>query len=190
MPLRVHNDPGHAHFLTFSCFHRRQFLTDTRLCAWLAWSIDKARIVHDFDLWAYVFMPEHVHMLIHPRLEAYSISAILRDIKHPVARSLVAHLEKHDPSRLRRMKARQGRREVHRLWQAGGGYDRNLYQEDAVARAITYIEWNPVTRGLVSAPCGWEWSSARARAGETTVFLAIDALAFDFEIMRRVLGRP
>ncbi|GAB4329614.1 MAG: hypothetical protein Kow0074_26180 [Candidatus Zixiibacteriota bacterium] len=54
---------------------------------------------------------------------------------------------------------------MHRLWQAGGGYDRNLYPGDTIWRAIEYIEWNPVTRNLVTRP----W------AGDVEVPLRVDA---------------
>jgi hypothetical protein len=36
------NEPGHAHELTFSCFHRFAFLKAERICAWLADAIDEA----------------------------------------------------------------------------------------------------------------------------------------------------
>jgi putative transposase len=190
MALRIYSDPGHAHFLTFSCFHRRQYLTNLRIQNSLAQCIDRARRNHDFSLWAYVFMPEHVHLLIHPNRPLYSISNILRDIKLPVARSWIAYLHRTAPHRLEAMKARQGNRVVHRLWQAGGGYDRNLFTWDTIAKAIDYIEWNPVTRGLAIDPCGWTWSSARARAGAGDVPLGIDALDDAFRRDYEVLSKP
>lgn len=176
MRRRAFNDPGHAHFLTFSCYHRRQFLTDDRVRTWLAESIDAARHKHDFGMWAYVFMPDHVHLLLYPHRNAYSISTILRDIKEPLAQRLVSYWRKEAPWHLDRMKARQGRREIHRLWQAGGGYDRNLTDPDTIGRAIDYIEWNPVRRGYVKEPSEWIWSSARSRLGVEDVPLRIDML--------------
>ncbi len=53
------NEPGHAHELTFCCFHRYPFLKSERACRWLAESLEEARQKLDFALWAYVFMPEH-----------------------------------------------------------------------------------------------------------------------------------
>ena len=61
---RNFNDPGHAHALTFSCYHRLQFLSGERTCQWLASSIENARQRLQFDLWAWVFMPDHVHLII------------------------------------------------------------------------------------------------------------------------------
>ena len=72
------------------------------------------------------------------------------------------------------MRASQGRREVYRLWQAGGGYDRNLTDPNAVGRAIEYIEWNPVRKNIVTHPSGWRWSSAQAREGVKDVPIQID----------------
>jgi putative transposase len=43
--------------------------------------IEKARRKHNFHLWAYVILPEHVHFLIWPVSQPYSISAILKTIK-------------------------------------------------------------------------------------------------------------
>ncbi|HUU46006.1 MAG TPA: transposase [Acidobacteriota bacterium] len=71
MKRRFFNEPARAHFLTFSCFHRRQFLTNefARMC--LRDSLEFARERHGFALWAYVFMPEHVHLLLYPlRIDA------------------------------------------------------------------------------------------------------------------------
>ncbi len=72
----------------------------------------------------------------------------------------------------------------------GGGYDRNLFKWKHIEGAVDYIEWNPVTRGLVSDPKEWIWSSARARAGESDVPLIVDSLDVDLERSERVLSKP
>ena len=54
--------PGHAHELTFSCYHLYPFLNAQRTCLWLAQAIEQARSELKFYVWAYVFMPEHVHL--------------------------------------------------------------------------------------------------------------------------------
>ena len=168
------NDPGHAHFLTFSCFHHRQFLAEEFARHQLAEAISFARERHDFALWAYVFMPNHVHLLIRPRREAYSMSHILRDIKEQPSRRVIRHWRNNTPWRLKLLQARQGKRLVHRFWQAGAGFDRNLHTGKWIEQTIQYIEWNPVRRGYVVTPCDWMWSSARARNGESGVPLLID----------------
>ena len=129
-------------------------------------------------------------MLIPPRPEEYSISQIVRDLKEPVAQQFVLHWRKTAPWKLKLMKARQGQREVHRLWQTGGGFDRNLTDHDVIAQAITYIEWNPVRRGYVSEPEQWKWSSAQARRGIQNVSLGIDEAGTVFPRNGRELRKP
>ncbi len=51
------DEAGHAHELTFSCFHSFPFLRAERTCQWLADAVNEARRELDFALWAYVFMP-------------------------------------------------------------------------------------------------------------------------------------
>lgn len=154
------NEPGHAHELTFTCYRRYQFLAAECTCEWLAASLDSARARHDFALWAYVFMPEHVHLVIYPRQPAYDIRQILKAIKEPVGRQALAYLKETAPEWLPRITVRRGRRVERRFWQAGGGYDRNLWEADALLAAIEYIHANPVRRGLVTQAALWRWSSA------------------------------
>jgi putative transposase len=83
MPASIHkqcvrfNEPGHAHELTFSCYRRLPLLARDRTRVWLAEAIAAARARQQFELWAYVFMPEHVHPLVYPRRRDYQISSIL-----------------------------------------------------------------------------------------------------------------
>jgi putative transposase len=186
----AHNDPGHAHFLTFSCYRNQQLLTDDRTNTLLAQAIEAARDAEQFRLWAYVFMPNHVHLLICPTTDDYSVPSILRRIKEPVTRSIVRTWQEEAPKKLARLRARQGRRTVHRFWQAGGGYDRNLTNWHDIGRAVEYIEYNPVRRGLVADPAEWKWSSARARAELPGVALSVDSLKLDDPVHRGSLDKP
>ncbi len=49
----------------------------------LAESIDRAMEGHRYRLTAFVFMPEHVHLMIYPLPEADTIDALLKAIKRP-----------------------------------------------------------------------------------------------------------
>ncbi|MCX5999315.1 MAG: transposase [Chloroflexi bacterium] len=158
-PVRF-NIVGHAHELTFSCFTRQPLLTSEKAKASLATAIEEAMKKHRFRLWAYVFMPEHVHLLILPAEEEYSISRILKSIKQPASRRLIEHLRASHPGALRCMETGLAQPRL-RFWQDGGGYDRNYWSNGAVVRQMEYIHNNPVRRGLVERPQEWRWSSAR-----------------------------
>jgi putative transposase len=76
-----------------SCFQRRSFLSRPRSCQWLIDGIERSRTKHRFDLWAYVVMPEHVHLLIWPTETKYSISRILETIKLSVTRHALDYVK-------------------------------------------------------------------------------------------------
>ena len=154
-----YNMPGHAHELTFSCYRNRSFLSSTRTCNWLVDAIQRARIKYDFSLWAYVFMPDHVHLLICPRQESYSISFILQAIKQPVSSKAVGYLKREKPDGLAQLSTGQ-KVQPYCFWQKGGGYDRNITSVDTILSMVRYIHNNPVRRGLVKVPDDWYYSSA------------------------------
>jgi putative transposase len=155
------NEPGHAHELTFSCYSGFPFLNSERTCLWLADSINQARKNLNFALWAFVFMPEHVHMIVYPRDPIYEVEDIRKAIKEPVARKAIRHFAQHSPQWSPRITRRRGERTERLFWQSGGGFDRNITESKTLLAMIDYIHLNPVRRGLVTRARDWRWSSAR-----------------------------
>jgi putative transposase len=157
-----YNVPWQAHYLTFSCFQQRAFLSRPRACQWLADSVQKTRREWPFDLWAFVFMPEHAHLLILPH-EGVDISDILQATKHRVTLRCVAWVRRNAPAFLTSMRDLQPNGKEHnRFWQRGGGYDRNMWSAKGIHEKIAYIHNNPVRRRLVANAADWHWSSFRA----------------------------
>ena len=168
------NEPGHAHYLTFSCFHDLPLLAKDRPRTWFLQALGAAREKHEFHLWGYVVMPEHVHLLLCPRREDYSISTILHAIKRPTAYRALADLRERAPAFVERLTVRQGKRTETHFWQAGGGYDRNVTEPRAAHEMLEYVHNNPVRRGLAQTPPDWPWSSARFWEGWDDILLAMD----------------
>lgn len=154
-----HNIEGNAHELTFSCYHNQPFLLSERICTYLVDSIISSREKHQFYLWAYVFMPTHVHLLIHPKREKYSISDILLSIKQPVSRKAINYLRKNNPKGLKNLATSQKTR-PYRFWQKGGGFDRNITKVKTAISLAHYIHNNPIRKGLVENVDNWYYSSA------------------------------
>ena len=128
----------------------------------LAESINRAIDAHHYRLTAFVFMPEHVHLLVFPLAEADPIEILLRAIKRPFSYRIKQLLMQSGSPLLDRLTVRQ-RPGVNtfRFWQEGPGYDRNLTEVSTVLAAIDYFHHNPVRRGLVQAAADWKWSSSR-----------------------------
>jgi putative transposase len=167
--------PGHAHFLTYSCYQRLPLLSKDRTCEWVVEAMQVARRKFDFDLWAFVLMPEHVHVLLRPRQERYQLSRILAALKRPVSSRAKEYLVALDNRLwLKKLTVVENGSRVFRFWQAGGGYDKNLWNDRAILEVIDYIHANPVRRGLVERPTDWYWSSARFWAGDYSGPLEMD----------------
>ena len=115
-----------------------------------------------FALFAWVIMPEHVHLLVRPSPPEITVPRILMGIKRPVATEILAN------------QRACGADSQARFWQPGGGYDRNIFSNEELIEKINYIHQNPVRRGLVDRPEDWVWSSARAYAGLPTQWSEID----------------
>jgi putative transposase len=155
------DDEPAAHYLTFSCFGRQPFLRSQQACCWFLEALAAARQKHPFDLWAYVLMPEHVHLILWPR-NGSRISPILKAMKLPVTNRVLAHIRRSCPGFLARMADRQPNGTVaYRFWLRGGGYDRNVRDTRELYEKIRYVHLNPVRRELVARPEDWAWSSAR-----------------------------
>jgi putative transposase len=172
--VRHFDEPGHAHFLAFSCYRRLPLLSKDRSRTWLIEAISAARRKHGFDLWAWVAMHEHVHLLIWPKHPDYRMETILADIKRPVGQAAIAWLEANHPEFLEKLTVRNRNRTYRRFWQAGPGQDRSILDPNAAYDIVQYIHNNPVQRGLVGLPEQWVWSSAADWAGKENVLLRVD----------------
>ena len=138
------NEPGHAHELTFSCHKRLPLLSKDRIRRWFIDALGRARQTWRFDVWAFVVMPEHAHVLILPRDETYDIANILKAIKQPVARHATDYLRANAPAWLERLKiTRPGGRAEYRFWLQGGGYDRNVTNPRTALEVVRYLHENP-----------------------------------------------
>jgi putative transposase len=160
--VRHFDEPGHCHELTFSCFHKMPLLTNDVWREMLGRSIDQAIASHRFALAAFVFMPDHVHLLVYPAKPDFQVKDLLRAIKQPFSNRIRKCLDRIDAPLLRRLTVhcRSGKTEF-RFWQEGPGYDRNLTEAKSVAASIDYLHLNPVRRGLVREAARWRWSSCR-----------------------------
>ena len=95
---------------------------------------------HFYELYTWVVMANHVHLLVRPLIPA---SELMRRIKGRTAREANLAL---------------GRTGIP-FWQAES-YDRWVRNEEEMAKISRYIENNPVAAGLVQRSDEYRWSSA------------------------------
>lgn len=160
--MKHYHQPGDVHELTFSCYQRKPLLTNNTWRGYLAESIDEACRAHRFRLAAFVFMPEHIHLLVLPELPEPDLGAFLAAVKRPCSARIKDDLTKAKSRLLDRLTVleRPGKT-AFRFWQEGPGYDRSLQQEKTVLSSIDYLHNNPVRRKLCNDAKQWFWSSIR-----------------------------
>jgi putative transposase len=81
--VKHYHEPRDVHELTFSCYRRLPLLTNDTWRGYLAASVQDACEQHRFRLVAFVFMPEHVHLLVLPESQESEIGAFLAAVKRP-----------------------------------------------------------------------------------------------------------
>jgi len=160
--VRHFHEVGHLHELTFSCYQRMPLLTNDAWRAKLARCVEAAGIEMAMELVGFVFMPEHVHLLVYPTAPNPSIARYLARIKQPLSKQIKESLAGRGSRLLPRLTVveRPGKT-CFRFWQEGPGFDRNLFSPEAIESSLEYIHNNPVKRGLCRHVVDWKWSSAR-----------------------------
>jgi len=125
------------HFITFSCFHRLSFLEVSQPKAVVEAILEQTRARHEARIYAYVLMPEHVHLLINepPRI---LLAQLVKVVKQGSSRKL--------------------RGDRDQFWQPRY-FDASIRGEHARSEVVRYIHRNPVKRGLVADPRDYPWSS-------------------------------
>jgi putative transposase len=138
--LKRYQETRQLHFLTFRCYHRQPKLRDAKSCTIFESALERARQQHGLQVYGYVLMPEHVHMLV-SEPERDVLARAMQSLKQSVSRTLAL-------------------RAAEPFWQVRY-YDFNVWSERKFVEKLRYIHRNPVTRGLVARPEDWPWSSYR-----------------------------
>ncbi|MDX2119057.1 MAG: transposase [Planctomycetota bacterium] len=141
-------------FLTFSTYQRQPIMVEV-VKDFFAAELARARDAFGMELYAWVVMPEHVHLLIRASRSPWSV--IARSIKTQTSKFAIAQRTQSSCGNDLPTTA-DGK---PRFWQHGGGFDRNVRNHTEFTKAIRYIHRNPVERGLVTTPEDWKWSSVR-----------------------------
>jgi putative transposase len=159
--VKHYHEPGDLHELTFSCYRRMPLLTNDDWRCRLARTIDEAGQQCLIELVAFVFMPEHIHLLIAPSAPEPDIGRYLALIKQPFSKSIKQVLFDARSPLLDRLTVRERPgKSCFRFWQEGPGYDRNLNTPTSIEASIDYLHNNPVRRALCQRAVDWKWSSA------------------------------
>jgi len=167
---------GHLHFVTANTHKRIPLFRSPVLCREFFTSLSEIKIRFPFELFAYVLMPDHFHLLVRP--SDGDISRLVQKIKSLTARRVIDTLqtEGNDKSLLALRKPIPGRRaHSYQVFQQSFR-DLRLWSSWMIHQKIDYIHANPVNEGLVDNVAAYRWSSCRAMHERTSEPIPIDHL--------------
>ena len=162
MPKGLHRyyRTGHLHFITFSCYHRRPFLSRVRRRDLFLQILEQVRLRYSFVVVGYVIMPEHVHLLI-SEPDRGTQSTVMQVLKQRFARRVLGEWRRQ--RKPQQCELWQEALEAGHVWQARY-YDFIVRTEIKKREKLQYMHRNPIRRGLVLEPGQWRWSSFRSHA--------------------------
>lgn len=147
---------GKIFFITCNLLRSRLALTDLDFSC-LANAFQGVRERRGYLLAGYVFMPDHWHALIVPA-EGDTLPKLMGALK---------------VAAMRRVNARRGKRGS--LWEPRF-FDEIILTVKQYRDTLDYMHLNPVTKGLVSKPEDWAWSSFRCFGGSGRIHINVDLI--------------
>jgi putative transposase len=136
---RRHNT-GDLHFITISCHRHSHILKSPAACNTLQKILEETRQKYNLQIHGYVFMSNHIHLLI-AESEDIKLATAIQVIKQRFSRTRTEEL----------------------IWEPRY-HDFNVLTEAKRIEKLRYMHRNPVKAGLVENPEDWPWSSYRAYA--------------------------
>ena len=162
---KFHNKAG-LYFVSFATVYWLDVFTRQIYFDVLAESIAYCRKEKGMELYAYCFMPSHVHLVFRSANE--DPSGLLRDFKKYTSKKIVKAIEENpQESRkewllwmLERAAKKKGNITGRQLWQYHNK-PIELWSDKVIKQKIDYIHNNPVENGFVTQSTHWKYSSAR-----------------------------
>ena len=178
---KFHN-PSAPYFISFATVYWIDVFTRQVYFNILAQSVQYCRMEKGMEVYAYCFMPSHIHLVF--RSANKDPSGLLRDFKKFTSRNIIKAIEE-NPKESRKEwlllmfeQAAKKKSNVSKrqFWQ----HNNNpivLWSPKVIKQKIDYIHNNPVKSGFVTNPVEWKYSSARNLENDHTV-LEIDNIGF------------
>jgi putative transposase len=160
----IHADPTHLYFVTTSAVEHARIFQREVIKRILVDSLNTGRILGQYELFAFVIMPNHLHIVIRC-LKDYLVSDVVREFKKATANLILRHYEAEDNQEALascRSRVKPGQKQQHAVWE--DEYQaKNVFSPTFLRQKLDYIHNNPVQPHwcLTERPEEYAWSSAR-----------------------------
>ena len=149
----IYDDELHVHFLTFSCYKRRNLLYPDRAKRIVIGTLGSRLAIQNGMCLGFVIMPNHVHAIVWFDAPG-QLSLLMDQWKTQSSIQIKDHFRREHPTYWKIVESDDA------VWQPRY-YDFNVITADKLEEKLAYMHANPVRKGLVQSPCDWPWSSAR-----------------------------
>ncbi len=139
--IRRYLHEGNIYFLTHVTYNRHNILLNHFNLLWD--SINKYQNETNFELIAWVVLPDHMHMLIDPKEN--NLSTLMKKIKLSFSMKY-----------LKEQNLKSGKVWQNRFW------DHIIRDQNDMNRHIDYIHYNPVKHQKIHNPFEWRYSSIKS----------------------------
>ena len=177
-------DQSKAHYLTLTIIVWVDVFTRKIYKDIIINSLKYCRKNKGLELFAYVIMSNHIHMLCRSALEY--LSGLIRDFKKFTSNQIINTISTKEESRRDWMlnifsfQAKKHKRNTdYQVWQQNN-YPEEIYSNKFIKQKVNYIHSNPVRNGIVDNPEDYLYSSARNYADMEAL---IDIIKLDINVL-------
>ena len=165
---------NHLHFLTFTVIGWIDVFTRNEYRQVVVNSIKYCQQNKGLEVYGYVIMPSHIHMII-GRNKELDLEDIVRDMKSYISRAIrkmmydTAQVHESRKEWMMEMMQKAGLENSNnkdfQFWQQHNK-PIELWSSEVFNQKLNYIHNNPVEAGFVDEPDSWLYSSARNYSGK------------------------
>ena len=162
-PVKPEYDPANLYFITTTAANRAYYFSPDKHKQIILDSLNYMRFQRWFRLYAFVIMPNHIHLLVRI-LSPYTLSTIMRDFKKYTSKQIICWCEVEDNHKMLdsfEEAAESTQKQKYKVWEEG--FDaREIFSLDFLIQKFEYIHQNPCQKhwGLVEKQEDYHWSSA------------------------------
>lgn len=176
MPVHPHFDPDHLYFVTTKAERHAHLFKRESIIRILLDSLHFLRTEGRMLLFAFVIMPNHIH-LIGKFSNEYTLADMMRDFKRHTARQIIRQLQAENKDEtLQLLKSlNKDSRQDFKVWE--DRYDaRNVFSTKFLEQKMDYVHHNPCQPhwNLANLPEEYPWSSARFYVADKPCVIPVD----------------
>lgn len=159
-------DNDKAHFVTVTVVEWIDVFTRLNHKTTLINSLKYCQHQKGLEIYAFVLMPSHLHMLCRAK-EGYELSSIIRDFKKFTSKKIIQNIQQEPESRrgwmldlFAKACGHLKREQEFKVWQ-DGYHGEEISTNKFIYQKLNYIHNNPVKDKIVEKPEDYLFSSAR-----------------------------